>query len=92
MQMSITEMLKTFVVSLQVCGRLFVIIIMTSLGTHERADCLAFLSARVSKCLALFKRTATITQAGVGSQTLRPGTVVFKHRVAPSQSRIYLHQ
>jgi len=27
---------------------------------------------------ALFKRTATITQAGVGSQTLRSGTVAFK--------------
>ena len=27
---------------------------------------------------ALFKRTATIPQAGVGSQTLRSGTVAFK--------------
>jgi len=40
----------------------------------------------------LLKRTATITQAGVGSQTLRSGTVAFNHCVAPSKSRIYLHQ
>jgi len=40
----------------------------------------------------LFKRTATITQAGVGSQTLRFGTVAFNLCVAPSMSRIYLHQ
>jgi len=36
MQMSVTEMLKTFVASFQICGRLFVIIIMTSLGSRKR--------------------------------------------------------
>jgi len=43
---------------------------------------------------ALFKRTATITQAcaGKGSPTLRSGTVAFNLCVAPSMSRIYLHQ
>jgi len=40
----------------------------------------------------LFKRTATITQAVSGSQTLRSGTVAFKLCVTPSMSRIYLHQ
>jgi len=34
--MSITEMLKTFVVSFQICDRLFVIITMTSLGSRKR--------------------------------------------------------
>jgi len=34
--MSITEMLKTFIVSFQICDRLFVIITMTSLGSRER--------------------------------------------------------
>jgi len=33
--MSITEMLKTFVVSFQICGRLFVIITTTSLGSRK---------------------------------------------------------
>jgi len=41
---------------------------------------------------ALLKRTALITQAGAGSQTLRSGTVAFNHCVAQSKSRIYLHQ
>jgi len=34
--MSITEMLETFVVSFQICDRLFVIITMTSLGSRKR--------------------------------------------------------
>jgi len=33
-----------------------------------------------------------ITQAGVGSQILRSGTVTFNLCVAPSKSRTYLHQ
>jgi len=41
---------------------------------------------------ALFKRTATTTQAGAGRQTLRSGTVAFNLCVAPLMSRIYLHQ
>jgi len=41
---------------------------------------------------ASFKRAATITQAGAGSQTLRSGTVAFNLCVAPLMSRIYLHQ
>jgi len=41
---------------------------------------------------ALLKRTATITQAGAGSPTLRSGTVAFNLCVAPSKSRTYLHQ
>jgi len=45
-------------------------------GQHGRADCLAPLSARLSS--ALLKRTAAITQTGLGSQTLRSGTVAFK--------------
>jgi len=40
---------------------------------------------------ALFKRTATIAQAGAGSPTLRSGTVAFNLCVAPLMSRIYLH-
>jgi len=40
-------------------------------GQHGRADCLAPFSA-------LLKRTAAITQAGLGSQTIRSGTVAFK--------------
>jgi len=36
MYMSITKMLKTFVVSFPTCGRLFVIITMTSLGSRKR--------------------------------------------------------
>ena len=41
---------------------------------------------------ALLKRTARITQAGAGSQTLRSGTVDFNLCVAPLKSRTYLHQ
>jgi len=41
---------------------------------------------------ALLERTATIAQAGVGSQTLRSGTVAFDHCITPSQTRKYLHQ
>ena len=41
---------------------------------------------------ASFKRTATITQAGAGSPTIRSGTVAFNLCVAPLTSRIYLHQ
>jgi len=59
---------------------------------HERADCLAPLSALCASLSALLRRTATITQAGVGSQTLRPGTVACNHCVAPSKSRTYLYQ
>jgi len=40
-------------------------------GQHGRGDCLAPFSA-------LLKRTAAITQAGFGSQTIRSGTVAFK--------------
>ena len=40
-------------------------------GQHGRADCLAPFSA-------LLKRTAAITQAGLGSQTIRSGIVAFK--------------
>jgi len=40
----------------------------------------------------LLKRTATITQAGAGSQTLRSRTVAFNLCVAPLKSRTYLHQ
>jgi len=59
-------------------------------GLHERTDSLPL---RVRVFLrALLKRTATITLAGVGSQTLRTGTVAFNHCVAPSKSRTYLHQ
>jgi len=34
--MSITEMLKTFIVSLKICDRPFVMITMTSLGSRKR--------------------------------------------------------
>jgi len=34
--MSITEMLKTLIVSFKICDRLFVIITMTSLGSRKR--------------------------------------------------------
>jgi len=40
---------------------------------------------------ALLKRTATITQTDVGSQTLRSGTVDFK-TLRHLKSRTYLHQ
>jgi len=33
-----------------------------------------------------------ITQAGVGSQTIRSGTIAFNLCVAPLMSRTYLHQ
>jgi len=45
-------------------------------GPHVRADCLTPLSTHLLS--ALLKRTATITQACAGSQTLRSGTVAFK--------------
>jgi len=45
------------------------------------------LSAPCACLSALLKRTATITQAGVGSQTLRSGTVAFNLCVAPLMSR-----
>jgi len=44
-------------------------------GQHGRADCLALFRARLC---ALHKRTATTTQAGLGSQTVRSGTDSFK--------------
>jgi len=40
-------------------------------GQHGRVDCLAFECASLG---ALLKRTAAITQAGLGSQTIRSGT------------------
>jgi len=61
-------------------------------GPHGRGDCLAPISAPCSSLSALFKRTATITQAGAGSQTLRSGTVAFNPCVASLMSRIHLHQ
>jgi len=45
-------------------------------GQHGRADCLSpFECASFS---ALLKRAAALTQAGLGSQTIRSGTVAFK--------------
>jgi len=61
-------------------------------GTHGRGDCFAPFSAPCASLSALLKRTATITQAGAGSQALRSGTVAFHLCVAPLMSRIYLHQ
>jgi len=61
-------------------------------GPHGRGDCLAPFIAPCASLSASFKRKATITQAGAGSQTLRFGTVAFNLCVAPSMSRIYLHQ
>jgi len=61
-------------------------------GPHGRGDCLAPFSAPCASLSALFKRTAIITQAGAGSQTIRSGTVAFNLCVAPLMSRIYLHQ
>jgi len=51
---------------------------------------IAALEARAVRVFisALFKRTATITQAGVESPTLRSGTVAFNLCVAPLMSRI----
>ena len=54
-----------------------------SLGEAGRTD-----AARVF-IGALFKRTATTTQAGTGSPTLRSGTVALNLCVAPLMSRIY---
>jgi len=61
-------------------------------GPHGRGDCLAPFNAPCASLSALFKRTATITQACAGRQTLRFGTVAFNLCVAPLMSRIYLHQ
>jgi len=61
-------------------------------GPHGRADCLAPFSAPCASLSAFLRRTATITQAGVGSQTIRSGTVAFILCLAPLMSRIYLHQ
>ena len=68
--------------------------ILSRRGPHGRGDCLAPFSAPCASLSALLKRTATITQAcaGKGSPTLRSGTVAFNLCVAPSMSRIYLHQ
>jgi len=46
-------------------------------GPHGRGDCLAPFSAPCASLSAFLRRTATITQAGVGSQTLRSGTVAL---------------
>jgi len=61
-------------------------------GPHGRAGCLAPLSAPCASLSAFLKHTATITQAGAGSQTLRSGTVTFNLCLAPLMSRIYLRQ
>jgi len=58
-------------------------------GPHGRGDCLAPLSAQCTSLSALVKRTATITQAGAGSQTLRSGNVAFNLCVAPLMSRMF---
>jgi len=46
-------------------------------GPHGRGDCLAPFSAPCASLSFFPKRTATITQAGAVSQTLRFGTVAF---------------
>ena len=56
---------------------------------HGRADCLAPLSTPCASLTALLKRTATITEKGVGCQTPRSGTVAFNFHVAPLKSRIF---
>jgi len=61
-------------------------------GPHGRGDCLAPFSAPCASLSAFLKRTATKTQAGEGSQTLRSGTVAFILCLAPLMSRIYFHQ
>jgi len=61
-------------------------------GQHGRGDCLTPFSELCASLGALCKRTATITQAGAGSQTIRSGTVAFNLCVAPLMSRTYLHQ
>ena len=43
--MSITEVLKTFIVSFQICDRLFVVITMTSLGSRRCEVCQKQLSS-----------------------------------------------
>ena len=47
-------------------------------GPHVRADCLLLGPFECASLSTLLKRTATITQAGAGSHTLRSGTVAFK--------------
>jgi len=47
-------------------------------GPHVRADCLLLGLFECTSLRALLKRTATMTQACAGSQTLRSGTVAFK--------------
>jgi len=61
-------------------------------GSHGRVDCLDPFGALCASLSSFLKRTATITQAGVGSQTLRSRTVVFNLCLAPLMSRIYWHQ
>jgi len=61
-------------------------------GPHGRGDCLAPFSAPCASLSSSLTRTATITQTGVGSQTLRSGTVAFNLCLAPLMPRIYLHQ
>jgi len=53
--------------------------------------CRLFAVFECASVTALLKRTARITQAGLGDQTLRTGTVAFSHCVALSKSRIFLH-
>jgi len=55
-------------------------------------QCVHPFSVPCASLSALFKRTATITQAGAGSPTLRSGTFAFNLCVAPLMSRTYLHQ
>jgi len=45
-------------------------------GPHGRGDCMALFSAPCAS-ISFFKRTATITQAGAVSHTLRSGTVAL---------------
>jgi len=61
-------------------------------GPHGRGDCLPPFSALCASLGSFLKRTAAITQAGAGRQTLRSGTVAFNLCLAPLKSRIYLHQ
>jgi len=58
-------------------------------GPHGRGDCLAPFSAPCASLSSFLKRTATITQASAGSQTLPSGTVAFNLCLAPLMSRIY---
>jgi len=66
--------------------------IFSTSGPHGWGDCLAPFSAPCASLSAFLKRTATITQAGVVSQTLRSGTVAFILCLAPLMLLIYLHQ